>query len=298
MKQDILVPSVGESVTQGTLAAWLKNEGQSVQEGEELFELETDKATVAVPAPASGILHIQVEAGSDVKIGAVVGQRLDEARLKAAVRSSNRARQTQRAMLELLKHRPAPWDGRQLVSFSVNSLLFTGREVKEKLNHAFALEMQRRIEGGTLRPERHRGYWLAWLPTYRSNVFDILKDREVSIPLCETFRIHWEEIDEENPFEGLALKCLNDPFVGPGTRRTDGLERILDDYQIDGVILFATPACRQANAAHALLRDAVARCGRPFLMLDMDISDPRNYSPGQTKTRLEAFVELLEQRRH
>ena len=73
MKQDILVPSVGESVTQGTLAAWLKNEGQSVQEGEELFELETDKATVAVPAPASGILHIQVEAGSDVKIGAVVG---------------------------------------------------------------------------------------------------------------------------------------------------------------------------------------------------------------------------------
>jgi len=73
MKQDILVPSVGESVTQGTLAAWLKGEGQSVQEGEELFELETDKATVAVPAPASGILHIQVEAGSDVKIGAVVG---------------------------------------------------------------------------------------------------------------------------------------------------------------------------------------------------------------------------------
>jgi 2-oxoglutarate dehydrogenase E2 component (dihydrolipoamide succinyltransferase) len=73
MKQDILVPSVGESVTQGTLAAWLKGEGQSVQEGEELFELETDKATVAVPAPASGVLHIQVEAGRDVQIGAVVG---------------------------------------------------------------------------------------------------------------------------------------------------------------------------------------------------------------------------------
>jgi 2-oxoglutarate dehydrogenase E2 component (dihydrolipoamide succinyltransferase) len=73
VKQDILVPSVGESVTQGTLAAWLKSEGQSVQEGEELFELETDKATVAVPAPASGVLHIQVEAGRDVQIGAVVG---------------------------------------------------------------------------------------------------------------------------------------------------------------------------------------------------------------------------------
>ena len=73
MKQDILVPSVGESISQGTLAAWLKAEGQSVREGEELFELETDKATVAVPAPASGVLHIQVEAGRDVQIGAVVG---------------------------------------------------------------------------------------------------------------------------------------------------------------------------------------------------------------------------------
>jgi 2-oxoglutarate dehydrogenase E2 component (dihydrolipoamide succinyltransferase) len=73
MKENILVPSVGESVTQGTLAAWLKREGDSVEEGEELFELETDKATVAVPAPASGILRIQVPAGSEVEIGAVVG---------------------------------------------------------------------------------------------------------------------------------------------------------------------------------------------------------------------------------
>jgi len=73
MKENILVPSVGESVTQGTLASWLKREGESVEEGDELFELETDKATVAVPAPASGVLHIQVEAGAEVEIGAVVG---------------------------------------------------------------------------------------------------------------------------------------------------------------------------------------------------------------------------------
>jgi 2-oxoglutarate dehydrogenase E2 component (dihydrolipoamide succinyltransferase) len=84
MNEKILVPSVGESVTQGTLASWLKQEGQSVEEGEELFELETDKATVAVPAPASGILHIQVPAGSDVEIGAVVGVLETGARPEAA----------------------------------------------------------------------------------------------------------------------------------------------------------------------------------------------------------------------
>ena len=74
MKEKILVPAVGESVTQGTIASWLKREGQSVEEGEELFELETDKATVAVPAQASGVLHILVEAGRDVEIGAQVGE--------------------------------------------------------------------------------------------------------------------------------------------------------------------------------------------------------------------------------
>jgi benzoyl-CoA reductase/2-hydroxyglutaryl-CoA dehydratase subunit BcrC/BadD/HgdB len=230
------------------------------------------------------------------RIGEVVGQRPDEDRLKEAVRSSNRARRSHQKMLELLKHQPAPWGGRALISFSVNSLWFTGDEVKERLNDAFTREMERRIEAGNLRPERHRIYWFAWIPTYRCNVFDILKENSVSVPLCETFEIYWDEMDEENPFEGLALRCLRNPFVGSGARRTERLEKAIDDYHLEGAILFATPACRQANAAYRLLADSMARRGLPFLMLDMDISDPRDYSSGQTRTRLEAFVELLEQR--
>jgi 2-oxoglutarate dehydrogenase E2 component (dihydrolipoamide succinyltransferase) len=73
VKQEIKVPSVGESVTQGVLSAWLKAEGAWVEEGSDLFELETDKATVTVPAPASGALSITVAAGAEVKIGAAVG---------------------------------------------------------------------------------------------------------------------------------------------------------------------------------------------------------------------------------
>ena len=230
------------------------------------------------------------------RIGEAVGQRLDEDRLRAAVRSSNRATQTQRVMLELQKHRPAPLGGRELISFSINSQLFSGTEVKEQLNDAFVRNMQRALDEGQLRPEKHRIYWFAWIPTYQTDVFEILRDRQVSIPLCETSRIHWDDIDEDKPFEGLAMKCLRNPFVGAGTRRTDGLEEIMDEYHLDGAILFATPACRQANAAHGLLRDAVAGCGRSFLTLDMDISDPRSYAPGQTRTRLEAFVEVLDQR--
>lgn len=73
MKLDIKVPSVGESVTQGILSSWLKAEGDRVEEGSDLFELETDKATVTVPAPATGSLSIAIPAGTEVTIGQVVG---------------------------------------------------------------------------------------------------------------------------------------------------------------------------------------------------------------------------------
>ncbi|MCC6418333.1 MAG: 2-oxoglutarate dehydrogenase complex dihydrolipoyllysine-residue succinyltransferase [Gemmataceae bacterium] len=69
----IKVPVVGESITEGTIARWLKKEGTYVRTDEPLFELETDKATTAVPAPTSGTLHIVVPEGETVQIGAEVG---------------------------------------------------------------------------------------------------------------------------------------------------------------------------------------------------------------------------------
>jgi Benzoyl-CoA reductase/2-hydroxyglutaryl-CoA dehydratase subunit, BcrC/BadD/HgdB len=84
--------------------------------------------------------------------------------------------------------------------------------------------------------------------------------------------------------------------VGSSRRRIDGLEAIQDAYQVDGAILFATPACRQSNAAWRILKDATDSLHMPFLMLDMDIGDPRGYSPQQVRTRLEGFIELMDNR--
>ena len=66
MKTDIQVPAIGESITSGILAAWLKSDGEAVTDGEELFELETDKATLAVPSPAAGALKITIAEGEEV----------------------------------------------------------------------------------------------------------------------------------------------------------------------------------------------------------------------------------------
>ncbi|MDG3005164.1 2-oxoglutarate dehydrogenase complex dihydrolipoyllysine-residue succinyltransferase [Paludisphaera mucosa] len=69
----ISVPGVGESISEGILAKWLAADGSAVKAGDPLFELETDKATNVVPAPASGVLKVQAAEGDTVAIGATVG---------------------------------------------------------------------------------------------------------------------------------------------------------------------------------------------------------------------------------
>jgi 2-oxoglutarate dehydrogenase E2 component (dihydrolipoamide succinyltransferase) len=74
MAIDIRVPALGESVTEATVAKWLKKPGDSVAADEPLVELETDKVTVEVPAPSAGVLSdIRVPAGMTTAVGSVLG---------------------------------------------------------------------------------------------------------------------------------------------------------------------------------------------------------------------------------
>jgi 2-oxoglutarate dehydrogenase E2 component (dihydrolipoamide succinyltransferase) len=74
MNKEIRVPALGESVTEATIAKWFKNVGDTVKADEPMVELETDKVTVEVPAPASGKLSaIAAASGSTVKVGALLG---------------------------------------------------------------------------------------------------------------------------------------------------------------------------------------------------------------------------------
>jgi 2-oxoglutarate dehydrogenase E2 component (dihydrolipoamide succinyltransferase) len=75
MSTEILVPTLGESVTSATIARWLKQEGDTVSADEPLVELETDKVTVEVNAPSAGVLGaILQKDGAEVEVGAVLGE--------------------------------------------------------------------------------------------------------------------------------------------------------------------------------------------------------------------------------
>ena len=72
---DIRVPTLGESVTEATVGKWFKQPGDAVAVDEPLVELETDKVTLEVPAPAAGVLgEIAAKNGDTVGVGALLGQ--------------------------------------------------------------------------------------------------------------------------------------------------------------------------------------------------------------------------------
>ena len=74
MSEKIIVPTLGESVTEATVSKWLKSEGEKVGPDEPLVELETDKVNVEVPSPSKGILEkITVQEGQTVEVGAILG---------------------------------------------------------------------------------------------------------------------------------------------------------------------------------------------------------------------------------
>src|SRR5436309_11526695 len=83
MATDVQVPALGESITEGTLAQWLKKPGEAVAADEPIASLETDKVTVEVPSPVAGVLSEQVvKEGDTVAVGALIA-RIDESGMAA-----------------------------------------------------------------------------------------------------------------------------------------------------------------------------------------------------------------------
>ena len=92
MPREVTMPQLGMAQDSGLLVAWLKRPGEAVAKGEPLFEVETDKATMEIEAPADGYLTgIAAAAGEDVPVGAVIAQIAESPEAAASAPASNTA---------------------------------------------------------------------------------------------------------------------------------------------------------------------------------------------------------------
>jgi len=107
MATEIVIPNVGESVTSGVISAWTVEDGAYVERDDTVLELETDKVTMEVPAPAAGIVKHGASEGDEVDVGASVGT-IDENAEKPAGGGGDPAPAPQASAPEASAPEPAP----------------------------------------------------------------------------------------------------------------------------------------------------------------------------------------------
>ena len=110
MSEKILVPALGESITEATVVKWLKNKGESVETDEPIVELETDKVNLEVPSPVDGILsEINARDGQVVEVGTVLGLVIN-GKTETPIKEVTKQKLTVEKTTEINKLRPELFD--------------------------------------------------------------------------------------------------------------------------------------------------------------------------------------------
>ena len=106
MPIEITIPSPGESITEVTVGHWHKAAGEWVEKDDTLVEIESDKVTLEVPAPESGLLEITAQEGQEARVGEVIGS-VDTAATRPAGTAAPKAEP-----LHTSEAAPASWNTR------------------------------------------------------------------------------------------------------------------------------------------------------------------------------------------
>jgi benzoyl-CoA reductase/2-hydroxyglutaryl-CoA dehydratase subunit BcrC/BadD/HgdB len=220
-----------------------------------------------------------------------VGEKLNEDRLRAVLRSTNRAMALHREHFRLLTGRYLSGDVTSEMNkiFPTHVLLGTPEAEEYFL---LLLEDTRRAA-----PSRgaKRILWAHTIPYWQDAVRELFNDdgRRQLIG-CDLNLDPVEELDEARPYESLARRLLGKMLNGPVENRAGRLLEMARALKADGVIVFCHWGCKQTLGAARLIQERLEREGFAVLVLDGDGCDRKNINAGQMRTRLQAFAEILE----
>ena len=223
---------------------------------------------------------------------------LDEGYLSQVLTLSDQARAYMAKTNRLRRSAPSPLAGSEGLSYLAGMNFYS---LGSRWGVDFFRSLYRYLEKkvtrgqGYLPREKSRLLWLHHIrPYYRNEIFQILAERGVAVSFEEANYLYWPPLDPSRPWESLADKILSNVWAGPLERRIEAIGNMVEDYRIDGVVHFSHWGCRQSSGGAGVIGDWLKERGIPYIILPGDGADPDNYSPGQTRTRVEALVEMLE----
>lgn len=226
------------------------------------------------------------------------GTTLDPVRLRTAIERSNAARALMQEALDLAQGRPSPARRQDLNNMGLSMVLLSGREAGVDVARAFRDEFTATVASG--RAHRGKGVRLMWLQSrvQFTNALEVLLEDTLSAAVvADEFKdVYWEPLDPDEPFRSMARRALSFPLCGPIEQRVGRIRRRVAALGIHGVINPCHWGCRNGTGARGLIDESLRAHGIPVLHLEVDCGDPRRFSEAQLRTRIEAFVEMLEVR--
>lgn len=224
----------------------------------------------------------------------IAGKRASPEDWARVFRYSNETRELMLQVNKIRRERPPPLYGKKAFNLVFQSYMMLGTRF---LRDCYR-ELEKELQGKIARPEddeeRFRIIWLLSYPYFKGEFTPYLEDDlGVRAVAEELGYIYWSPLDVDRPLHSLAAKILENPQLGPVDNRVELAVQLAKDYSADGILHYSHWGCRQGCGGVRPLADAFGKLGIPFLDLDGDCIDDRNYSEGQTRTRLEGFVELM-----
>jgi benzoyl-CoA reductase subunit B len=244
----------------------------------------------------------------------ISGVKFDEDRLRGYLRNSVRAEDGLVQALESARNRPSPIDAYFAGVYYVGPIFTAFRGTEDCVTYYDCLnrEIDARVRAG-------KG------PVTPEGPLDDQKYRLVveGPPNWTHFRDFWKQFheqravvvastytkvgglydngfrhDPDRPIETLADYCLGCYTNLSLPRRTELLERYLEEYDADGRLIHSVKSCNSFSAGQLLiLREIEKRTGRPAGFLESDLVDSRYFSPANIKNRLESYLQMIEQKR-
>lgn len=217
-------------------------------------------------------------------------KKFDMEKLKETIRIENETRKELMRFLELQQKHYYPGELISQLYLMMGTHLMMGRQEFLDLVRFMIKDIQTYpiFEG-------KRILWVHLLPFYQESLRQYFNSSDKYQVTASDIIIDFRgELDESDPFKALAKKILNNLYNGSYSHKADMLGTLVDELKPDAIIHFCHWGCKQASGGSILLKEKMKEKNIPMLILDGDGIDKRNSHDGQIKTRLEAFLELIE----
>ena len=232
------------------------------------------------------------------------GKKYDYDRMKEVGKLSVTGQKLWQAVLDTTMHKPAPMSA--FDAFFHLALIVTLRGTQQAVDYYEMLlaEMKQRITDGigAIPNERYRLLWDNLPVWYRTRWLSEKFAAQDACLVADTYTSAWcsslKYVDENNFLETMA-ECYTRIYLNIGVdEMAQTVMAMVDKYDVDGIVMHSNRSCKPYSLGqYDIQRIVEKQKGIPSLMLEADMTDERKFSESQIETRIDAFIEILQEKK-